>query len=66
MNRETEPEFKTMIATGRLILILTVIFTLTISYAVIACDEDDLTDINWQDYKPCMSSGDSFNWCKRG
>ena len=32
---------------------------------LIACD--DLTEISWRDYKPCMSdsSSNSLNWCKR-
>ena len=30
------------------------------------CDsQDDLTEITWRYYKPCMSSGESVNWCKR-
>jgi len=36
---------------------------LIIGSDVWACD--DLEEISWRDYKPCMSAGESKNWCKR-
>lgn len=48
---------------------LALLFCLILVTKVEACDEDDLTDISVyakEGYWPCMSSGESLNWCKKG
>lgn len=46
-------------------LILNGVVMCAIPVPVPAADCDDLEEISWRDYKPCMSTPDSLNWCRR-